>query len=486
MDRVRASPRALPLAATMRTDLAPAVVPVLDDASNFSLSPDIRHPLSGILVVHPVAAFLILICFGLSIAAHFHSPSSSPRFLLGLLILTIPTMIVTLLAFLVDILLFVPHMQWGGWIVLAAVILIVASSVLTCAMRRTLVSRKARQKRIEENAEMSGENYYNNLAQTRMMADAAMLEQRQASQLPRADSPPPMLAGANGAFDKDGSHFAAYEMTQTSSREGENGDDRTPLNPNGDPSIRSGISGRRTPYGPGQAPPMPRPSMDSQGRPRRPTRDQYGNPLPPGALPPPGMRRRGSQESMGSNASYGSRGRGRGPPRGYYGGPPPGRGGYGPPPRGYGPRGGFRGGPPPPGWRGRGGPGMRGPPRGPPPPNYSTGDHPYYAVAGGAAAATAMGAGAMAMRSHSQDGQQPPYDPYVAGPDLPIGQAIEMDERTGSMPVNGAAEVNMQQPYGLRENDADVTGMVSLQQGQDLDQSRQLDARSPTSEYSEQ
>lgn len=97
-----------------------------------------------------------------------------------------------------------------------------------------------------------------------------------------------------------------------------------------------------------------------------------------------------------------------------------------------------------------------------------------------------MGAGAMAMRSHSQDGQQPPYDPYVAGPDLPIGQAIEMDERTGSMPVNGAAEVNMQQPYGLRENDADVTGMVSLQQGQDLDQSRQLDARSPTSEYSEQ
>ena len=115
--------------------------------------------------MHPVAALLTLICFGLAVAAHVHAPSHYPRYLLALLILTVPTLLVTLLAFLVDILLFVPHMAWGGWIVLAATILIIASSVVTCAMRRTLVSRKARKKRIAENAEMNGQNYYENMAE---------------------------------------------------------------------------------------------------------------------------------------------------------------------------------------------------------------------------------------------------------------------------------------------------------------------------------
>ena len=85
-----------------------------DDDNDFSLSPSARHSLSAILIVHPVAALLTLVCFCLSLAAHFHSPAHSPRYLLALLILSFPTLLVTLLAFLVDILLFVPHMQWGG------------------------------------------------------------------------------------------------------------------------------------------------------------------------------------------------------------------------------------------------------------------------------------------------------------------------------------------------------------------------------------
>lgn len=121
--------------------------------------------MSSLLIVHPVAAFFNLVCLALAGAAHLHSPSHSARYLLGLLILLLPTLLVTLLAFLVDILLFVPHLQWGGWIVLASTILITASGVVTCAMRRTLVSRKARKKRIAENAEMSGENFYNRQAQ---------------------------------------------------------------------------------------------------------------------------------------------------------------------------------------------------------------------------------------------------------------------------------------------------------------------------------
>ena len=91
-----------------------------------------------------------------------------------------------------------------------------------------------------------------------------------------------------------------------------------------------------------------------------------------------------------------------------------------------------------------------------------------------------------------------PQDEFVAGPvDMPIGQAIEMDERTGSppgplSPTNPGAFESQQQNYGLRDSDADVMGMVGLQQGQEqrappmrMD-STESGQRSPTSIYSEQ
>jgi hypothetical protein len=457
---------------------------------DFEVSSSTRHSLSGILIVHPVAAFLALVCFGLAAAAHFHSPSHSPRFLLGLLILTVPTLLVSLLAFLVDILLFIPHMSWGCWIVLAATILIIASSVLTCAMRRTLVSRKARKKRIAENAEMSGAAYYENRQVNRLMPD----------ELPRADSPPPMSGST--AVDKNVPQFAAFEMKRPDTRSQDGGqdgttvtggagsmDDQMPLNPQRDPSIRSQSTngGGRRPYAE-NAPPMPmgRPSLDSNGmeRPRRPSRDQYGNPLPPGMamgmagnMPPPGLRHEGSQGSLGSNRSNGYPPRGRGgygpPPRGY--GPP--RGGFGPPRGGYGPRGGFRGQPPPPGWRGgRGGygppPGMvprGGMPRPGPPPGYTGAIEPYYNNI---------------PRGASPPMAQPPppeHDEFVAGP---IGQAIEMDERTGSPPMQMNPVMNSS--YGLRDSDGDVAGMVDLQQAPIRHESaRSSGPRSPTSIYSD-
>lgn len=452
--------------------------------------------------MHPIAALLVLICFSLAVAAHFHAPGHSPRFLLALLILTIPTLLITLLAFLVDILLFVPHVEWGGWIMLAATILIVASSVVTCAMRRTLVSRKARKKRIAENADMNGQNYYENLNQQRMLAD----------QLPRADSPPPM-SGTTQIDDPKAAQFATFEMKrqETNSQDGgrRSNDDRTPLNPMNparDPSIRSASTGgasRRPGYGEGH-PPMPmngRPGADQGMGGGRPSRDEYGNPLPPmmaagmaGELPPPGLRHHTSQGSLGSNGSARRGGapppgymRGRGgygpPPRGY--GPPRGgaygpRGGYGPPRGGYGPRGGFRGGPPPPGWngRGRGGYGPQGPgPRGPPPPGY--GADPYYGPQGGLAPVERQ-------RSNPMQDQFVGRGPSPSGSQT-IGQAIEMDERTGSPPDAVPHQVS---PYGLRDSDSDVGGMVGLQQDQPVGNGQpgqfaaHDDPTSPTSMYS--
>ncbi|KAK2861494.1 hypothetical protein FQN49_004145 [Arthroderma sp. PD_2] len=152
---------------------------------DFNLPASIRHTLSSLLIVHPIAAFLTLICFGLAAAAHLHAPSHSPRYLLGLLILLLPTLLVSLLAFLVDILLFVPHLEWGGWIVLAATIILTTCGILTCAMRRTLVSRKARKRRIAENAEMNGENFYNRQNSVKLDPPAAMhMETKEAISAP--------------------------------------------------------------------------------------------------------------------------------------------------------------------------------------------------------------------------------------------------------------------------------------------------------------
>lgn len=344
-------------------------------------------------------------------------------------------------------------MKWGSWIVLAATIIITACSVVTCAMRRTLVSRKARKKRIAENAEMNGTNFYANQAQPQQIAE----------QLPKAESPPPLSSGNTVNGDKM-PEFATFELQKKS-------EDRTPLTqPNG--SIRSANSGpgagtftddESSRYGgPGRTGRSPGPG----GR-RPPPVDQYGNPLPPNGPygGPPGLRHQGSNNTMGSNRSGGpppfyGRGRG-GPPR--YGG----RGGPPPP--------GFRG-PPPPGWNGgRGGPMMMGGrgQRGPPPPGYNAYDDRPNAYGGpfppqgrnqspGPPGPYGMPRNMSPPRNVSPPQNMPPPrnmppPQQMGGPMTgppPIGQAIEMDDR-GGLGAN----------YGLRDSDVDVQGMIGLQQG---------------------
>ncbi len=66
--------------------------------------------------------------------------------------------------------------------------------------------------------------------------------------------------------------------------------------------------------------------------------------------------------------------------------------------------------------------------------------------------------------------------PSMDNPDMPIGQAVEMDERNG---IPSPTREN----FGLRESDVDVQGMIGMQQ------QRQNEAggpRSPTSTYSEE
>jgi hypothetical protein len=322
---------------------------------------------------------MTLICTLLAAASHFRGPSHSPRFLLALLILTFPTLLITLLAFLVDILLFIPHMAWGGWIVLAATIIITACSVLTCAMRRTLVSRKARKRRIAENSDMNGDNFY------------AM--KQPPSGVARAESPPPM----EHAQPKPA--FATYDQTTARTST----DDRTPLNQKASSIQTSSDSGpsrshpsdvnhpANTNVSSSAAAPAivaaaaaasvsngtpsgyrydPDPSSTDMTHPSERMRSDRGTPGEATRRDQMPQYRGGRGSSRGAPPYYGPGRGGMAPPqrggpgmmRGGYGPqqPYPGRGGYGPGPI---PRGGLQNAPPP-GWnsRGRGMPGGRGPP----------------------------------------------------------------------------------------------------------------------------
>lgn len=90
--------------------------------ANFSLPPSARSGLSNILVVHVIAAALTLIALVMCLVAHVRRPSHSARYLLAIFIVMILTTVLTLLSFLVDLLVFVPHFAFGTWIVLAATV----------------------------------------------------------------------------------------------------------------------------------------------------------------------------------------------------------------------------------------------------------------------------------------------------------------------------------------------------------------------------
>ncbi|KAI0172735.1 pali-domain-containing protein [Hypoxylon sp. FL1284] len=477
------------------------------DAATFDLPEKTRTTLSAILVVHPVACLLTLIMLVLAVVAHLHSPSHSSRYLLLLFIFGIITFLVCLLAFLIDVLLFVPHMAWGSYIVLAATILVFLSFIVSCAMRRTLVNRKARKRRIAENAEMSGENYYNR----RREEDAAAAAASAALQ-PTV----PVVSGGNGPGDKMGS-FTTFEK-----RDDHSSDEHIPLTARS-PSDRSANHALADTNMSGSTYNAPQRSASGNSAPR----DQYGNPIDQAqdaykmrrgpsfermnargrGGPPGGYRGRGGY-GRGGYGPPGGRG-GYGPPNGRGGYGPPGRGGYGPPPNGrggFGPRGGYgaggmmRGGrtPPPPNYPGAGPYDRRPSPANnlgdygqarqasPAPPNGPYGmEPPVPNLPPGAAEATGYQAYNPSRVSELPRAESPPPLPGIDDAhEMPRGQAIEMDATTLGSPAHAPRGLN-QFNNQLRDSDADLAGMLALQQARTSAQQRHETLMSEGSKYSQ-
>lgn len=88
----------------------------------------------------------------LTIVSHFNGPGHSPGYLLFTLIFSIFTSIVAVMAFLVDILLFAPHLAIGGYITIGAPICLAIVVIGLCARRRRVVGKEEQRKRIAESA----------------------------------------------------------------------------------------------------------------------------------------------------------------------------------------------------------------------------------------------------------------------------------------------------------------------------------------------
>ncbi|CAI4210846.1 unnamed protein product [Parascedosporium putredinis] len=260
------------------------------DKSKFDMPQSLRNSLTTILIVHPVAGFLTLASFILAAAAHLHSAAHSTRYLLALFIILFLNFLVCLLAFVVDALLFIPHLAWGSYIVLTSTIMVALAGVFACAMRRTLISRKARQNRIAQNAEMSGENYYNREAQKQAVTVA-----RQPAM--------PLLSGANGGGDALPA-FASFENQQKDDKASD--DSRIPLTQRSPTQMSPNLMGSGS-----TSPPLGEPMRSNSVPPMQ--QDQYGNPMGPSPDDYMALRRGPSTDQLNS------RGRGGMPPQGYRG-----------------------------------------------------------------------------------------------------------------------------------------------------------------------
>lgn len=364
--------------------------------------------------------------------------------------------LITIAAFIIDILLFIPNQAFGTYLVLASAIMIAIGAVVSFFMRRTIVSRKARKNRIAENAEMSGENYYNREGQAKPMTSFS------------TQPTMPTFSGANGGAHDNLPAFASFESRP---KDDQVSDERIPL------------TQRRTAERSPGANHADLANVGPGGPQRSQSRDRYGNPVNPGDAY--SMHSRPSYERMnrppgrGDMNAYRGRGGGRGGRGGgfdAYGAPMRGRGGYGPgpgrggmPPRG---RGGFtRGGYAPgmvPGM-GRGGRspqqgygGMGNHNRRPSAEGYDAyGAQPGQGEYGWSGSNNPSMSNVNAYDNDLPRAESPP--PMPAGDSQPRGaEAMEMD----------ATPVGYHPPQGfgnnqIRDSDTDVAGMVNLQQGQE-------------------
>ncbi|QLQ80115.1 hypothetical protein HG537_0D01150 [Torulaspora globosa] len=101
----------------------------------------VKYPVTRLLVVHPLSLAFTAILWFMLLLAMFSSLRSSSGYLLIVALFSLPTVLFSLLCFLVDILIFISHLNWPGWLMLAATISLAICCSLLWTLRRSVSIR---------------------------------------------------------------------------------------------------------------------------------------------------------------------------------------------------------------------------------------------------------------------------------------------------------------------------------------------------------
>ncbi|KAG4306011.1 hypothetical protein PORY_000921 [Pneumocystis oryctolagi] len=112
-------------------------------SSDFYFSFYKNSKLSNAFIVHVAAAALTIITFFFTLIAHIEKPSKNEFFLIIILIISFFAIAASLLSFVIDVLFFIPHLDWGSWCVLSACILNVLVFGIVHFARKHLVASQA-------------------------------------------------------------------------------------------------------------------------------------------------------------------------------------------------------------------------------------------------------------------------------------------------------------------------------------------------------
>lgn len=97
---------------------------------------------SNLLIVHPISLAFTLTLLILAVTIMVTPLGDSPEMLLFTALFSLPTFMLCLLCFLVDILLFISKLDWPGWLMLAATISVALCCSMLWVMRRVVSVRK--------------------------------------------------------------------------------------------------------------------------------------------------------------------------------------------------------------------------------------------------------------------------------------------------------------------------------------------------------
>lgn len=124
-----------------------------EDASLF-LPSRAKRSISKLLIVHALSLFFTFLLWVFTLIINLKTYGHSRTVLAVVVLWSLLTVLLSLLSFLVDILLFVPYLAWPGWLILASTVLIAVASSIMCVVRRTVSVQKYEKVRTEDAIEL--------------------------------------------------------------------------------------------------------------------------------------------------------------------------------------------------------------------------------------------------------------------------------------------------------------------------------------------